>query len=95
MAYVPRPLDTGDLKLPAELEPLVELLAADAHEQWAAQRVADGWTWGPQRDDATRQNPCLVPYDQLPDEEKVHDRRIARGVLQAVLHYGYRIEPPG
>jgi ryanodine receptor 2 len=94
MTYKPNPLDDTRLQLPQELAQLVERLAENAHDQWARQRIADGWQYGPQRDDAVRQHPCLVPYDQLPESEKEYDRITVRGTLKAVLALGYKILPP-
>lgn len=92
MTYQPQPIDTSPITLPQEIEPLFEKLAAHNHDVWASQRIADGWTYGPQRNDQRREHPCLVPYDQLPDSEKEYDRQTAREVLKAVLALGYRIE---
>jgi hypothetical protein len=94
MEYVPRPINAGDVALPPELAPLTERLAENAHDLWAAQRLAQGWRYGPQRDDAQKLHPCLVPYDQLPDSEKEYDRIAALGTLKAILSLGYRIVPP-
>jgi len=91
-AYKPRPLDTRAIELPADLQQLVERLAENTHDVWARQRLADGWTWGPQRDDASKQTPCLVPYAQLPEDEKVYDRQTAGEVLKAIIALGYRVQ---
>lgn len=92
--YTPTPLETGGLSLPASLETLLERLAENTHEVWAAQRIQDGWTFGPTRDDEKKQHPCLVPYDQLPDAEKVYDRKTAAATLKAILQLGYKIVDP-
>ena len=92
MAYVPRPLDTTQVKLPDFLQQLTEKLAANAHDLWARQRLADGWTWGKERSDPHKKHPCLVPYDQLPESEKTYDRQAAMETLKAILALGYRIE---
>jgi hypothetical protein len=89
--YTPRPLDVSAHPLPDDLSALLERLAENTHEVWAERRLADGWTWGPARDDAERKHPCLVPYDQLPESEKEYDRVTARAALRAVLALGYRI----
>jgi hypothetical protein len=89
--YVPQPLDTSHVKLPAPLRALLEKLAENTHEVWAAQRIQDGWTLGSQRDDAAKKHPCLVPYDQLPESEKEYDRLTAGEALKAVLSLGYEI----
>lgn len=36
------------------------------HETWMELRSAKGWTYGPVRDDVTKKNPALVPWDALP-----------------------------
>lgn len=44
------------------------------HENWLRAKLADGWVYGPIKDSETKQHPCLVPYDQLPEEQKRKDR---------------------
>ncbi|MEZ5534296.1 MAG: RyR domain-containing protein [Thiolinea sp.] len=90
--YQPKPLDTDAVKLPEELEELLEQLAENTHEVWAEQRLRDGWDYGERRDDGERLHPCLVPYDELPEEEKAYDRNTAREVLKAILAAGFTIE---
>ena len=92
MSYRPAPIDTSSVQLPPALEALTERLAENAHDIWAAQRLADGWTVGPKRDDAVKKHPCLIPYAELPDSEKAYDRQAAMGTLKAMLAFGYRIE---
>ena len=79
-------MDTSKVVLPLELTALTERLAENAHDLWAAQRLAQGWTFGPQRDDARKLHPCLVPYDELPESEKEYDRQTALGTLKGILH---------
>ena len=90
--YTPNPIDTTHVQLPESLTPLLERLAENAREVWSAQRIKDGWTYGPQRDDAKKQNPCLVPYDQLPESEKEYDRKMAAESLKAIVTLGYTIQ---
>jgi ryanodine receptor 2 len=97
MTYQPRPIDTTAVNLPHELLKLTECLAENTHDHWARQRLADGWTHGPKRDDPSKQHPCLVPYADLPESEKQYDRITAMETLKAILSLGYRIvkdEPP-
>lgn len=89
--YTPRPLDTSRVTLPDSLSALLEKLAENTHEVWAVQRIKDGWTYGPQRNDAAKKHPCLVPYDQLPESEKEYDRNSATETLKLVLALGYQI----
>ena len=52
MTYEPQPIDTSKVVLPAALQAVTELLARNAHENWAKQRIGEGWRYGPKRDDA-------------------------------------------
>lgn len=89
--YDPKPIDTRGAELLAGIAPLVERLAEHNHDVWAKQRMADGWTWGETRDDARRKHPCLVPYAQLPESEKLYDRNAAIETLKAIVVLGYTI----
>jgi hypothetical protein len=75
--WIQRPVDTSAVRLPAELEALTERLAENAHEIWARQRLAEGWTHGPERNDAARRHPDLVPYADLLESEKEYDPQTA------------------
>lgn len=88
---IPQPIDTSAIKLPTELEPLVEQMAKNVHEVWAAGRIADGWTYGKKRDDAKKTHPCLVPYEDLPESEKVYDRNTAIDTLKFIVANGFTI----
>ena len=44
--YIPQPIDTSDVTLPAELESLIEKVAKNVHEVWALSREDQGWTYG-------------------------------------------------
>lgn len=94
MDYNPKKFDINLVDFPAALEPLVEVLAEAVHDAWAAERIAAGWTYGPKRDDAKKQHPCLVPYSELPEEEKEYDRQTARTTIAMLLANGCRIEMP-
>ncbi len=89
--YVPAPMDTSDVVLPPELQELAELLSKNTHAQWARQRLAQGWTWGPLRDDGAKTTPCLIPYESLPEVEKAYDRNTALETVKVLLKLGYRI----
>ena len=94
MSYEPKPIDTSGVTLTEDLSKLTEMLAKSAHDIWARQRMAEGWTYGPERDDAKKQHPCLVPYEHLPESEKEYDRNAAMETLKAILALGYKIENP-
>ena len=92
--YKPQPIDTSSVELPAELKDLAEQLARNVHEVWAESRLNQGWTYGTKRDDANRETPCMVPYDQLPEEEKAYDRDTSLETIKLILKLGFKIIPP-
>lgn len=89
--YLPNPAETSDVELPVELLPLIEEMAKNVHEVWAKNRMAEGWTYGPVRDDAGKKHPCLVPYDELPESEKEYDRATSQETLKLILKLGFGI----
>lgn len=89
--YTPQPIDLSDIELTDELNELREAIAENAHDVWAVERQAQGWTYGPTRDDARKQTPCMVAYSQLPDSEKIFDRDMAMQTLKLVKKLGYDI----
>ncbi|MFR9642059.1 MAG: RyR domain-containing protein [Rikenellaceae bacterium] len=89
--YIPKPLNTEEVTLPAELEQLTEAMSKNVHEQWSAGRIADGWVYGSERNDALRTTPCLVPYEQLSEEEREYDRATALATLKFIVASGFDI----
>ena len=72
----PKPIDTNSVILQSELLRL----------------LADGWTWGPVRDDINKRHPCLIPYDELSEDEKEYDRRTSMETIKFILSLGYEIK---
>ena len=91
MTYIPSPVDTTEVVVPAELSRLSEMIARNAHEVWSATRLADGWTRGPVRDDTLRQHPGLIPYEELTEQEKEYDRRTSVETVRLILALGFEI----
>lgn len=89
--YIPQPIDTTDVKLPRELEKLVEQMSKNVHEVWAESRIKQGWTYGEQRNDELKTHPCLVPYEELPEEEKEYDRNTSIETLKLIMKLGFKI----
>lgn len=91
MTYQPAPIPTDHVRLGDDILALTELLARNSHDVWARQRIADGWRHGPRRDDALKEHPGLVPYEQLAESEQEYDRQAALETLRTILALGYRI----
>lgn len=49
------------------------------HQSWTDEKVNDGWVWG-----AVKGHPCLVPYDQLPEEQQKKDA-LFNAVVKALI----------
>ena len=54
-----------------------------SHESWAAEKVADGWVYGPEKNAELKQHHCLVPFAELPVEQQAKDF-IFRAVVLAL-----------
>ena len=91
MGYQPKPLDTSKVELTSELLELTEMLAKNTHDVWAQQRISQGWTHGPKRDDTLKHHPSLVAYEELSEQEKDYDRSTSMETLKAIVGLGFSI----
>lgn len=89
--YNPQPIDTSNVELSSELMELAEKMAENVHDVWAKTRMDQGWTYGHERNDAEKKHPCLIPYDQLPEVEKVYDRNTSIETLRFIIKEGFEI----
>lgn len=55
-----------------------------SHERWRAQKEADGWRYGPAKDPELKTHPCMVPFHELPPEQRAKDH-IFRACVHAAL----------
>lgn len=90
-SYMPKPIDTTDIELPDELKMLVEQMSENVHEVWAKTRIKQGWTYGLERSDKLKTHPCLVPYNELSEEEKEYDCNTSISTLKLILKLGFKI----
>ena len=93
--YTPSLKDLRQVELPDGIDALREALAENSHDRWAIERQSEGWTYGPERDDAKLESPDMVPYAQLPESEKQYDRLMAVNTLKLLISLGYKIEKNG
>jgi hypothetical protein len=45
----------------------------ESHEGWLRFKAERGWTYGEVKDEDSKTHPCLLPYDQLPADQKIKD----------------------
>lgn len=50
-----------------------ETTPEQSHENWMKEKVASGWVYGLVKDPEKKEHPCMVPYDQLPLEQRTKD----------------------
>ncbi|XP_043283357.1 ryanodine receptor isoform X10 [Venturia canescens] len=96
-AFVPAPVDTSMVNLPAYVEQIRDKLAENIHEMWAMNKIEAGWIYGEQRDDLQKIHPCIVQFERLPAAEKRYDTQLAVQTLKTILALGYYItmdKPP-
>jgi len=90
--YTPRVAEQGELERAANLMgAAVETIARINHDKWAAERIALGWRYGAQRDDANKLHPDLIPYEHLSDAEKRLDIEGAKAIVAELIRLGLLI----
>jgi hypothetical protein len=67
-------------------------LAKTVHDNWAKERIKEGWTFGHKRDDTKKEHPCLIPFEYLPESEKKHDRIVVEELLKTIILLGFGIK---
>jgi len=72
---------------PEEVEKLAEL----EHQRWNEERSAEGWKYGPVKDNTRKITPWLVPYPQLPEEIKEYDRDPVRNIPAILARAGLKV----
>lgn len=90
--YAPHPLNLDDVSIEPELMELREAIAENAHEVWARTRKDQGWSYGPERDDAKKLHPDMLPYNLLPESEKEYDRLMAINTIKLVKKLGWELK---
>ncbi|GAB3164756.1 RyR domain-containing protein [Telluribacter humicola] len=44
------------------------------HDAWMADKVANGWKYGPVKDAEKKEHHCIVPFEQLPEFQQKKDK---------------------
>ena len=86
--------DAGDTPFPsveAFDDETVILLAQNEHIRWMNEKFANGWVYAPVRDNAKKHHPLLVPWEQLPQEEKQKDINVAKNIIPMLKSIGLRV----
>jgi hypothetical protein len=73
----------------------LDLLAELEHERWMNDKFAAGWQYAPQTNKEEKLHQALIPWDQLPRDEKDKDREMVRGIPTILARAGFAIEKTG
>lgn len=86
-------LSTKDPPLPADYEEKVEAMAELEHGRFCAERLVDGWRYGPEKDLERRINSTIVPWSKLSDGIKKYDFDAVRNFPRWLAAAGLKIVP--
>jgi len=84
--YRMRVLHDTQAAIPEWMLERVEAVAERLHDCWSSKRFSEGWRYGPIPDQEQMFKPCLVPYKDLPEEEKQQCRFRAFDALFSVIN---------
>ena len=45
----------------------------EGHKSWLAEKKAEGWVYGKEKDEEKKTHPCIVPFHRLPAEQQAKD----------------------
>ena len=82
--YKPEPVDTSNVAVSEEILLLREKIAKNVHDVWAVGRMREGWVYGEKRDDEKKTSPCLVPYEELSEEEKAEQAALRKEYIAEI-----------
>lgn len=51
------------------------------HELWLQDKFRNGWVYGPTKDPLAKTHPCMVPYAELPVEQRAKDYLFRASVI--------------
>ena len=85
---VPESAEASDFSFtPEEVEGLAEM----EHKRWMNERIAQGWSYGPKRDNRRKIHPDLQEWDALDEGTREKDRDAVRAIPGILREAGYQI----
>ena len=69
----------------------LEMLAEAEHVRWMDAKLVNGWKFAPETVKEKKLHKCLVPWNELPEDEKEKDRDLVRGIPVILARAGYAI----
>lgn len=62
-----------------------------SHEAWLKEKLENGWTWGPVKDEIARTHPCIADFSKLPVEQRAKDHLFRATALNTAVALGLRL----
>jgi hypothetical protein len=85
---VPESAEASDFSFtPEEVQGLAEM----EHKRWMNERTAQGWSYGPERDDRRKIHPDLKEWDALDESTRDKDRDAVRAIPSILREAGYQV----
>lgn len=63
------------------LEEKISILSPLSHENWMEYKLDEGWVYGEHKDPVAKTHPCMVPYEDLPHDQKKKDEVVLHAYL--------------
>jgi len=84
--YEPKVPDDDEMDHAARImADVIGAIARVNHDQWAVERIKQGWRYGPDRDDHKKLHPDLIAYEHLLEDEKKLDVQGAKAIVAELL----------
>ena len=72
---------------------VVEGLAIAEHDRWVRKMRREGYRRGTKKDERRKTHPCIVDWQELPEEEKNKDRHFVREWPSVLFLAGFQVRP--
>jgi ppGpp synthetase/RelA/SpoT-type nucleotidyltranferase len=69
----------------------IEILAELEHGRWNAERLLEGWKYGPVKDGTQKINPSLIAWEDLSNKIKEYDREAVKAFSEILAKAGLEI----
>jgi RyR domain-containing protein len=86
----------GEVQVVSLPDDVLEEMAVMEHDRWEAERRAEGWRRGTERDVLRKVSPYVeTSWDELPEDVREDDRKAVRRIPELLAAVGLEIRQPG
>uniref|UniRef100_A0A4W6FFF9 Ryanodine receptor 2 n=1 Tax=Lates calcarifer TaxID=8187 RepID=A0A4W6FFF9_LATCA len=90
--FTPQPADTTNVTVPEKLDYFITRYAEHNHEKWCIEKFSNGWSYGEQICEISKNHPLLKPYKGLSEKDKESYCWSVRESLKTMLSWGWSID---